>query len=55
MYMYTVQINMAYNHHHNTMIVGKAAAMVEMDREDPRVKEVLPQTPLPTPPSYYHD
>eukprot|EP00039_Didymoeca_costata_P007144 m.96763 g.96763 ORF g.96763 m.96763 type:complete len:478 (-) comp13558_c0_seq3:1265-2698(-) len=35
----SVPINMAYNHHHNTMVVGKGARMEELAGDDPRLQE----------------
>jgi hypothetical protein len=32
-----VPISCAYNHHHNTMIVGKGTSMEELHTSDPRV------------------
>lgn len=33
----SVPINMAYNHHHDTAVVGKGTKLVEMEMEDPRI------------------
>ena len=35
-----VPINVAYNHHHDTAVVGKAARLVEVERDDPRFEQV---------------
>ena len=34
-----VPINVAYNHHHDTAVVGKAARLVKVDRDDPRFEQ----------------
>ena len=34
-----VPINVAYNHHHDTAVVGKAAKLVEVERDDPRFEK----------------
>ena len=33
----SVPINVAYNHHHDTAVVGKGAHLVEVERDDPRL------------------
>jgi len=35
----SVPINMAYNHHHDTAVVGKHTRMIEVDMNDPRAKD----------------
>ena len=37
-----VPINIAYNHHHNTMITGKATSMQKVAMGDPRVAAAGP-------------
>ena len=34
----SVPINMAYNHHHDTAVVGKSTKMIKVDMNDPRAK-----------------
>jgi hypothetical protein len=41
----SLPINVAYNHHHNTAIVGKGARMEEVAHGDPRVAEAAAQWP----------
>ena len=33
----SVPINVAYNHHHNTAVMGKGSRMEKVQRDDPRV------------------